>query len=181
MEGHLVGEKPEVTRERQRAVGDTSQETPRSGGFRGNFHHTLDEKGRISVPSEYRGVLAQSREQCVVLTNFICDGARCLEGFLLEEWEAFEQKLKSRSRFDPQLRQLENFYLSRAARCVVDGSGRINVPNYLRTYAGLEKDAVFTASLHGFRIWDTRVWELVFREAESALLENPALFKDVDL
>ncbi len=55
------------------------------------------------------------------------------------------------------------------------------LPPYLREYAGFEKEVVFTPSLHGFRLWDKRVWELVFREAEALLLEDPALFADVDL
>jgi MraZ protein len=147
--------------------------------FRGTFQHALDEKGRVSLPSEFRQVI--QKNQSVVLTNFICDGARCLEGFTADDWNEFEQKLRSRGRFDPQIRKLENFYLARAADCPVDGSGRINIPPYLRNYAALERDIVFTASLHGFRVWDKRVFELVFQEAEAALLENPALFKDVDL
>ncbi|MFN8389298.1 MAG: division/cell wall cluster transcriptional repressor MraZ [Bdellovibrionota bacterium] len=148
--------------------------------FRGIFHHALDEKGRVSFPAEFRRVLSEVGETTVVLTNFISDGARCLEGFALGAWKAFERKLSERSRFDPQVRKLENFYLARAAICPLDGSGRVNVPAYLRTYAGLEKEVVFTSSSHGFRVWDRRVWELVFQEAESALLENPALFLDVD-
>lgn len=116
-----------------------------------------------------------------VLTNFICDGARCLEGYTLSEWEKFEAKLTARSRFDPQLKKLENYYLARAVECQVDGNGRIGIPVHLRDYAGLEKEVVFAGSLHGFRVWDKRVWEIIFREAETALLENPSLFMDVDL
>lgn len=148
--------------------------------FRGVFQHALDEKGRVSFPSEYRQVLQRTGEQTVVLTNFIADGARCLEGYSLTAWRDLEARLRRRSRFDPRLQKLENFYLSRAALCPLDSSGRVNVPQYLRTYAGLEREVVFTSSTHGFRVWDRRVWDLVLREAEAELLENPALFIDVD-
>ncbi len=57
--------------------------------FRGTFEHTLDEKGRVSVPVEFREVIARQSGGEVVLTNFICDGARCLEGYLRSEWESF--------------------------------------------------------------------------------------------
>ena len=153
---------------------------PRSA-FRGVFQHALDEKGRVSFPAEFRQVLVGLSEDSVVITNFISDGARCLEGYSLTAWRRFESKLATRSRFDPQVRKLENYYLSRAAVCPLDTSGRVNLPPHLRTYAGLEREVVFTSSSHGFRIWDRRVWELVFQEAEAALLENPALFLDVDL
>ena len=149
--------------------------------FRGSFEHFLDQKGRISIPASFRQALADRGEDTVVLTNFITDGARCLDGFSLNAWKKFESKLAGRGRFDPQVRKLENFYLARAALCPIDGSGRINIPQYLRSYAGLDREVVFTASLHGFRVWDKRVWNLLFREAESALLDDPSLFKEVDI
>lgn len=149
--------------------------------FRGNFTHTIDAKGRISLPVDFRTVLDREKEEAVVLTNYISDGARCLEGFSLSAWAAFESKLRAKSRFDSKLQRLENFYLSRAAECPIDGSGRILIPTHLRVYAGLEKDATFTSSIHGFRVWDSRVWEHVFDQAEQALVENPDLFSDVDL
>lgn len=149
--------------------------------FSGSFTHVLDSKGRVSIPASFRQALLERGEESVVLTNFICDGARCLEGYAFSTWRRFEERLARRSKFDPQLRKLENFYLARAAVCPIDASGRINIPAHLRAYAGLSKELVFTSTLTGFRIWEQRVWELIFREAEQALLENPALFRDVDL
>ncbi|MBP9838573.1 MAG: division/cell wall cluster transcriptional repressor MraZ [Proteobacteria bacterium] len=149
--------------------------------FRGVFYHAVDEKGRVSLPVEFRKIIIKLKQESLVLTNFVSDGARCLEGFSLDSWKKFEAKLASRSRFDPQVRKVENFYLARSCVCQIDSSGRVNIPAYLRTYAGLEKDVAFTSSTHGFRIWDKRVWELVFQEAETALLENPSLFIDVDV
>jgi len=132
--------------------------------FRGNFTHSVDDKGRVSLPSEFRRILGDRGEDRIVVTNYISDGSRCLEGFSVGAWEHFEGRLRQKSRFDPQLQKLENFYLSRASECQIDGSGRILLPNYLRVYAGIEKDATFTASIHGFRIWDRRVWDYVFFE-----------------
>ena len=75
----------------------------------------------------------------------------------------------------------ENFYISRAAECGIDSAGRILIPAYLRAYAALEKEITFTSSIHGFRIWDARVWTSVFQAAEEALIENPDEFAEVDL
>jgi len=147
-------------------------------GFLGVFIHSIDEKGRLSCPAEFRQLLSG---ESIVLTNFISDGARCLEGFAVDSWKDFIELLRKKSRFDSKLHKLENFYLSRAHQCSLDTSGRIIVPAHLKTYAGLEKEVVFSSSIHGFRLWDKRVWELVFREAESALLDNPNLFEGIDL
>lgn len=149
--------------------------------FRGNFTHTIDDKGRVSLPSEFRRVLDASGDESIVLTNYVSEGARCLEGFGLSSWKQFEAKLRAKSRFSPKLQRLENFYLSRSAECSIDSQGRILIPQYLRAYAGIEKDASFTASIHGFRVWDRRVWDHIFANAEAALINDPELFSDVDL
>lgn len=149
--------------------------------FRGNFTHAIDLKGRVNLPAEFRRVLIDANDPAVVLTNYISDGARCLEGFGLAAWAEFEQKLRAKSRFSSKLQKLENFYLSRASECPIDSAGRILIPAYLREYAGIEREVTFTSSIHGFRVWEKRVWEHIFREAETALLSNPDTFSDVDL
>ncbi len=149
--------------------------------FRGNFTHTLDSKGRINLPVDFRRVLSAAGEQAVVLTNYISDGARCLEGFGVKAWAEFERKLREKSRFSSKLQKLENYYLSRAAECPVDGNGRILLPQHLREYAGIEREVTFTSSIHGFRVWDKRVWDHIFANAEQALMSNPDTFSDVDL
>lgn len=158
-----------------------SSELTARPAFRGNFEHSLDEKGRVSLPSEFRSVLQKSGAASVVITNYISDGARCLEGFAVNAWEEFEAKLREKSRFNPRLHKLENFYLSRAAECPVDKSGRILLPVHLRSYAGIERDVTFTSSIHGFRVWERRVWSHIFQQAEQALMADPALFADVDI
>lgn len=150
-------------------------------GFRGSFSHSIDDKGRVSLPSEFRRVLEERDEDSVVITNYISEGARCLEGFGISAWSEFESKLREKSRFSPKLQKLENFYISRATECPIDGSGRVLIPANLRTYAGIQRDVSFTSSIHGFRVWDKRVWEMVFTAAEQALLEDPELFAEVDI
>lgn len=149
--------------------------------FLGNYTHALDDKGRVSLPSEFRDILQKTQSESVVLTNYISDGARCLEGFSLGAWQDFEIKLREKSRFSSKLQKLENFYLSRATRCPLDSSGRILIPSHLRTYASMEREVTFTSSIHGFRVWDKRIWEMIFSAAESALLQNPDIFSDIDL
>lgn len=167
--------------ESQANKGPSQEEPEKVPSFRGNFSHSLDEKGRVSLPAEFRRILQDADETAVVLTNYLSDGARCLEGFGIRAWADFEKKLRQKSRFDSRLHKLENFYLSRAAECPIDGNGRILVPTHLRTYASLERDITFTSSIHGFRIWDTRIWGHIFSAAEEALMSNPDLFSDIDI
>ena len=160
---------------------DVSVDSKSVSGFYGNFEHSIDSKGRVALPSNFRSLLKPEDSDTIILTNFITDGARCLDGFSLSAWREFESKIKLRSRFDPAIRNFETYYIARASLCVFDSNGRINIPQYLRDYAGIEKNLVFTAALHGFRIWRKEVWDLIFSQSESDLLENPELFKGVDL
>lgn len=170
---------PDETEHRPRL--ERSSKHPLHVSFRGNCVHSIDDKGRVSLPSEFRKVLGERERRGVVLTNYISEGARCVEGFSLDAWEDFEARLREKSRFSSKLQRLENFYLSRSSECPIDGNGRILVPAYLRGYAGLEREVVFTASIHGFRIWDKRVWDSIFQASEQALMENPDLFADLDI
>jgi len=166
---------------------DENRSMPRSSfgqsrpAFRGNFTHSIDDKSRVSLPADFRKTLDLKKDSSIVITNYISEGARCLEGFGISAWVEFEEKLKQKSRFSPKLQKLENFYLSRAAECSIDRSGRILIPSHLRSYAGIEKEITFTSSIHGFRIWDRRVWEMIFESSEQALLEDPELFSDIDI
>lgn len=161
--------------------GPKQSERPFFVAFRGNCTHTVDDKGRVSLPSEFRSVIADRSQKSVVVTNYISEGNRCLEGFALDAWMDFEHRLREKSRFSSKLQQLENFYLSRATECPIDGNGRILLPTYLRSYAGIEREVTFTSSIHGFRIWDKRVWDVIFANTEQALMANPDLFADVDI
>ena len=149
--------------------------------FRGSFSHAVDEKGRVSIPSQFRAILKTYDQDTLVITNFVTEGARCVEAYSLEQWKRFEESFQKKSRFEPKIRALEHFYFSRAAVCPIDSSGRINIPNRLIIYAGIGKEVEFTASFQGFRIWDKRVAEHVFRQAEAELLANPSLFAGLDV
>jgi len=152
-----------------------------SSSFRGNFDHTIDDKGRVSLPAEFRVILDSRNQDCIILTNYVSQGARCIEGFDLDAWTRFEGKLREKSRFNAKVQKLENFYISRAAECSLDKAGRILLPQHLRTYASIEREVTFTSSMHGFRIWNSKVWQVVFSEAEQALIEDPEMFSDVDI
>ena len=160
--------------------GDSASDFRSSSSFFGSYTHQLDAKGRVSLPASFRTKLEALPEKSLVLTNYLCDGARCLEAFPIQTWQIFENRLRDLSRFDSKLKTLENFYFSRAALSSPDSSGRISVPTHLRTYAGLKDNVCFTAGLRGFRVWDQKVWDHVFSKVETALLNDPDLFKNID-
>ena len=149
--------------------------------FRGSFEHTLDAKGRLSLPSKFRDVIAGKNDNRLIITNFITGGARCLEVYPLQEWQDLEDKLRRKDRFTPDINEFEHYYLGRAHECAVDNQWRILIPPPLRRYAGLQRDVVLVSVVEKFRVWDQQTWDKVFASAEQKFTQNPESFGNLGL
>jgi MraZ protein len=149
--------------------------------FRGCFEHTIDAKGRLSVPAKFREVLLGKGDERIMITNFVVDTTRCLDVYPLDEWLRFEDEVRKRPKFERRMLSFQNYYLAGATECSVDKQGRILIPPQLRQYAGLKRDVVMVAGLEKFRIWDKEAWKKVFAEAEDRLLQDPDFLRDLGL
>ena len=119
--------------------------------FRGRYQHTLDPKGRVSIPSKYRDLLAQYDGSTLV----VVPNESALEVHPLEEWERIEQRIGEKSMFDADLRKIGRLYISRAREVELDGAGRILLPPETRTQAGLGRDVTLMGpGRKFFEIWD---------------------------
>jgi MraZ protein len=132
--------------------------------FRGRFEHTIDSKGRISLPAKFREVLKGRDDSRLVITNF--DG--CLVAYPFSEWQLLEEKWSSISLVKREVTAFLRFFISGATECSIDKLGRIMIPPTLRNYALLEKDIVFAGMLKRFEIWSKEKWEDVVKKS----LEN---------
>jgi MraZ protein len=124
--------------------------------FRGRYQHTVDPKGRVSIPSKYRDLLAQYDGATVVLVP----NESALEVHPLEEWERIEARIGEKSMFDADLRKIGRLYISRAREVELDGAGRILIPPDSRTQAGLARDVTLMGpGRKFFEIWDRARFE----------------------
>lgn len=119
--------------------------------FMGKYNHTIDPKGRLSIPSKYREILG---DEFVVSKGM--DG--CLFVYANEDWKVFEAKLASLPLINPEARQFARFFLSGAQPVTVDKQGRILMPQDLREFAGLEKDVVLAGMGGRIEIWSLERW-----------------------
>ena len=117
--------------------------------FRGRFEHTIDSKGRISIPARFRELLAEKNDERVMITNF----DRCLVAYPREEWQTMEEKISSLSMVKKEAKAFQRFFVSAAVECPIDKLGRILIPPTLRSYARLEKEVVFAGMVKKFEIW----------------------------
>jgi MraZ protein len=140
--------------------------------FRGRYQHTVDPKGRLSIPAKWRDALAQygdHSEQLIVVPN-----EHSLEVHPLQEWQRIEDKLNAQPMFTPEVRHLSRLYMSRAKETTVDGAGRVLLPPDSRKQAGLEKDVTLVGGGRKmFEVWDRARFEEYERTQGDSL---PTLF-----
>ncbi len=117
----------------------------------GEYEHTIDAKGRLSMPSKLRRDMGEA----FIVTKGL-DG--CLFAFSQEEWKNFETKLKALPLSDKNARNFVRFFLAGATECEIDKQGRFLIPSNLRTAAKLEKEAVIIGVGTRLEIWNKDVW-----------------------
>lgn len=117
----------------------------------GRYNHTIDPKGRLSIPSKYRETLG---DEFVVSKGM--DG--CLFAYASSDWKVFEEKLASLPLINAEARQFARFFLSGAQYVTIDKQGRILMPQDLREFAGLEKDVVLAGMGGRIEIWSLEKW-----------------------
>lgn len=120
--------------------------------FMGEYTHSIDIKGRVIVPAKFRDDLGEH----FVVTKGL-DG--CLFVYDNKEWAAFEEKLKTLPLTNKEARAFVRFFLAGAATVEVDKQGRILLPNVLREFAKLDKEAVLVGVGSRVEIWSKENWE----------------------
>ena len=145
--------------------------------FKGRYLHTLDAKGRLSIPSRFRETLAQHREEVLILTYFDA----CLWGFPSDEWELLEEKLRKLPLLQKDVRAFTRIFFASAQECPVDKQGRILIPPSLREDAGLEKDVVLLGAASRLEIWSKPRWDEFYRQSTENIEPIAAKLADLGL
>ncbi len=127
--------------------------------FTGEYRHSVDDKGRIAVPAKFRAQLAEG----LVVSRWIDS---CLAIFPRTGFEALAERVAALQVTDTGSRMFQRFLFSGASETELDRSGRVLVPEYLRTWAGLEGDAVLVGSRDHAEIWAPARWDDVRRGLE---------------
>ncbi len=129
--------------------------------FIGEFHHTLDDKGRLAIPIKFRAKLCQG----AVVTRGL---DRSLFLYPAAEWQILAAKIAALPLGQADTRAFARLMLSGAMDTELDKTGRVNIPEYLRVYAGLNKAVVVTGLFDRLEIWDEKAWEEYSAKTEGA-------------
>ncbi|AUJ26780.1 division/cell wall cluster transcriptional repressor MraZ [Virgibacillus dokdonensis] len=142
--------------------------------FMGEFQHNIDAKGRIIVPSKFRDQLGDS----FVVTRGL---DQCLFVYPMEEWSILEEKLKKLPLTKKDARAFTRFFFSGAVECEIDKQGRINIPQSLRNYAGIEKECVVIGVSNRIEIWSSEQWDSYVTDSEESFAEIAENLMDFDI
>lgn len=129
--------------------------------FMGEYHHTVDTKGRMIIPAKFRENLGET----FVLTRGL---DKCLFGYPQSEWKILEEKLKTLPLTKKDARAFTRFFFSGAIECELDKQGRVNITTPLLSYAGLEKECVVLGVSNRIEIWSKESWEEYFAASEES-------------
>jgi len=123
--------------------------------FRGHYRHTIDTKGRLSIPSRFREALADGwGDKLVVVPNT----TKGLDVHPLKEWEELEARVGKLPSLDPDGQQYRYSYLSLGQDVVLDPQGRVQITSDYRERVGLVKDVVIIGMQRHFEVWDAGRW-----------------------
>lgn len=144
------------------SVGKSGEDTSRPLTYRmfiGEYHHTLDDKGRLAVPVKFRAELAQG----TVITRGL---DKTLFLYTANEWAKLADRLVALPFSQANARAFARLMLAGATEAVPDKQGRVMIPEHLRTYASLKKAVVVAGLYNRVEIWDAAAWDAYRQKTE---------------
>lgn len=120
--------------------------------LKGAYNHTIDAKGRVTIPARFRNELGDT----FVVTRGL---EHCLAAYSYERWQRIEEKLSGISLTNKAQQKLSRLILGNAIECEVDRMGRILITQSLRNLGGLSKDVTLVGQGERIEIWDKDTWE----------------------
>lgn len=121
--------------------------------FLGEFAHSLDSKGRLTIPAKFRERL----DQGLVVTRSPME--RCLLVYPMPEWAQIAAKVSALPLTDPRSAQLRRAFFSAAEDLIPDKQGRILISQRLRDFAQIETDVIVAGVNMFVELWRPSLWD----------------------
>jgi MraZ protein len=124
--------------------------------FRGSYEHTIDHKGRISIPARFRRQLSGEAEESFVILRGL---ESCIALYPSDEFRRLDERLRGRSFSDENNRRYQRMMLFDSRDETLDAQGRIALPPRLVAHAKLAKDVLIVGLLDHLEVWNPELFE----------------------
>lgn len=121
--------------------------------FLGEYAHSLDDRGRITLP---RRIRQEIDEREIILSRGF---DTCIFGFDTARWEAEANKQLEIPVTDTKAREIRRYMFAGAVKVEIDKLGRVLVPAQLKEYAHVVQDVMVIGAGDHFEIWEKTIWE----------------------
>ncbi len=142
--------------------------------FIGEYRHTIDTKKRLALPIRFRKELGKT----IIITRGF---ENCLIVYPQKEWKIMSDKLGKLPVSQADARGFSRIMLAGAMEVALDKLGRILIPEYLKKYAGLKKNAVVCGLSNRLEIWDAKKWAIYRGKMEKDLGNLAANLKELGI
>lgn len=136
--------------------------------FYGEYEHTIDPKGRLTIPAKFREALKAQQSQQLFLTRGL-DG--CLFLFPESEWRLAEARFKQIPFTKGEGRRFNRLFFSGATELEPDSLGRILLPKNLKDFALIEQDVVIVGVSNRMEIWAKAHWKEFYENSRKSFEE----------
>jgi transcriptional regulator MraZ len=127
--------------------------------FLGTYHHSLDTKGRVSIPARYRELLTAEAEPGLILTISYGNAEQCVAVYPRAPFHRMAQKLITDGPMDAQLERYARAILPSSSEVNHDRQGRILIPGFLRDLVNIQREVTWVGMFNRMEIWDRSKWE----------------------
>jgi len=131
--------------------------------FRGSYRHSIDHKGRISIPARFRRLLSSDAGDTFIIARGL---EACVALYAIDEWSRMEERLRSRSFHDPVNRRFLRQMSLDLGEETLDAQGRLAIPPRLLEHAALKRDAMVNGVMDHIEIWDPEIFDNYLKSSD---------------
>ncbi len=131
--------------------------------FRGSYRHSIDHKGRLSIPARFRRLLSSDAGDTFIILRGL---EACVSLYPIDEWRRMEERLRSRSFHDPIHRRFLRIMALDLNEETLDAQGRLAIPPRLLGHAQLKREAMVNGVMDHIEIWDPDLFDQYVQSSE---------------
>ncbi len=145
--------------------------------FMGEYHHTIDKKNRLIIPSFLRQQAKEGEDRFIVTRGL----DKSLFLYPLSEWQNLGDRLTSLSTTKSNARAFLRLLFSGAHPVQPDNQGRITLPQTLKDFAQIKEKVAVIGAFNKIEIWSEESWDKYYREQKSIFEELSEKIMDVEI